>query len=218
MLHFLESSARISNCETYRYELLRVWDRSKALCMFLMLNPSKANATILDPTIRRCIGFADLWGYGGLIVGNIFALRSTDPQALYCHADPVGPDNDRAILALARSAAFRVAAWGNHGAYRSRGSAVVRMLQQADLLLHCLGDTLAGQPNHPLYLKKTTQPILYPVAKGTSRSGGDEPFDKVFEIDGQKNPYRPEVYSGGVYPHPRTHFPNTEAADEGTGY
>lgn len=134
----------------YRYLLRRhVSILGKGVCLFIMLNPSTADEELNDPSVRRCIRFAAGWGYAHLIVANIFALRSTDPKALYAvGADPVGPENDM-YLGHAVSQADRViAAWGNHGAYRDRGIDVARMIP----IPYCLGLTNSGQPRHPLYV------------------------------------------------------------------
>jgi hypothetical protein len=154
-----KSSAIISECGAYRYRLERQWDGDKATVAFLMLNPSKADASQDDPTIRRCIGFAKAWGFGGLIVGNLFALRSTDPKALYDHPDPIGPDNDQHILAIAKSARKIVCAWGTHGALHDRGREVAERLEFFDLV--ALKVTVDGQPGHPLYLAADIQPRPY---------------------------------------------------------
>ncbi|PND29022.1 DUF1643 domain-containing protein [Sinorhizobium sp. M4_45] len=154
-----KSSAVISECDAYRYRLERHWDGEKAKVAFLMLNPSTADASQDDPTIRRCIGFAKAWGFGGLIVGNLFALRSTDPKALYDHPDPIGPDNDQHILAIAKSARKIVCAWGTHGSLHDRGREVAERLEFFDLV--ALKITADGQPGHPLYLAADTQPRSY---------------------------------------------------------
>lgn len=90
----MKTSATISPCQQYRYELRRVWDESEPLVLFVCLNPSIANAEIEDNTSRVCINYAKRWGYGGLLIGNLFAHRSKDQSALYKVSDPVGPEND----------------------------------------------------------------------------------------------------------------------------
>lgn len=79
----MKSDAELSKCRTYRYALWRTWDESKPFAMFVGLNPSTADELEDDPTIRRCINFSKLWGYGGLCMVNLFAYRATDPTALF---------------------------------------------------------------------------------------------------------------------------------------
>lgn len=168
MTRFLDSTASFSPCGAYRYDLTRVWDCDKPLCMFLMLNPSTATAEVLDPTIRRCIGFARSWDCGSLVVCNLFALRSTDPRELYKSADPIGPDNDAAIERWARKASLRIAAWGNHGQHRERGVRVKLRLRDLGVPLSYLRLTNAGNPAHPLsrgkgFIPADTLPTPLPV-------------------------------------------------------
>jgi hypothetical protein len=124
-----------------------------------MLNPSTADATQDDPTIRRCIGFARAWGYGALEVVNLFACRATDPERLRRVPDPVGPENDRHILRAVRRASETVVAWGNRGVHLGRHDAVLRLLRRRRVAVHCLGRTQAGHPRHPLYLR-TDAPLM----------------------------------------------------------
>lgn len=141
----------------YRYALLRRWGAGGRRVCFCMLNPSTADAEKNDPTVRRCIGYAQAWGFDELEVVNIFALRSTDPRALYEAEDPVGPGNDRAIGRAARRAEMVVAAWGHHGLLGGRGRSVVRLVRGArrDGDVRCLGMTQCGEPRHPLYLAQS---------------------------------------------------------------
>jgi hypothetical protein len=147
------SGAIFSPCEIYRYRLWRRWGKGPH-CAWIMLNPSTANEIDNDPTIRRCIGFARAWGFSGVEIVNIFALRSTDPRGLLQVEDPIGPDNDRHIREAAVRADMVIAAWGVHGELRGRGAAVRAMLGD----VRCLGVTKDGHPKHPLYLPKTAQP------------------------------------------------------------
>lgn len=134
----------------YRYRLWRVWAPDAPRLAFVLLNPNAADAVHDDPTIRRCVGFARAWGYGGVDVVNLFAWRTPNPRALRAAPDPVGPDNDAHLQAVAARAALVVAGWGVHGALAGRDVVVRRLL--AGYPLACLGLTKAGHPRHPLYL------------------------------------------------------------------
>lgn len=153
-------TAVFSADRVHRYRLSRVWgDPVGGGVCFLMLNPSTADAFQLDPTVRRCRGYATAWGHRRLEVVNIFSLRSTDPAALYTHPDPSGGEpNDQAIVAAAAAADVVVAAWGNHGALNGR-AATVRALLAGVCEPQTLKVTGAGEPSHPLYLPKTAEPF-----------------------------------------------------------
>jgi hypothetical protein len=143
----------------YRYWLDRVWGKDKRMCVFVLLNPSTADALEDDPTTRRCQGYARAWGYGSVSIVNLFALRATKPAALYGQGNPVGALNDDHILDRANSANLIVCAWGVHGAYLGRGEAVRRLLSEYPL--HVLGLTKDGHPKHPLNLPLGLQPQLW---------------------------------------------------------
>jgi hypothetical protein len=123
-----------------------------------MLNPSTADAFQLDPTNRRCVGFAQAWGYGSMVTTNIFAFRSTNPAGLRTTKDPVGPENDEAIVNAAKNADLVIAAWGTHGELQDRGNVVGDMLTEVGIELHVLRLTKAGHPGHPLYVAGDTLP------------------------------------------------------------
>ncbi|MDP9281764.1 MAG: DUF1643 domain-containing protein [Chloroflexota bacterium] len=153
------AGAIFSSDRRYRYRLWRRWDRSRPAIAFCMLNPSTADARRDDPTIRRCIGFARDWGYGGIEVVNIFALRATDPRELRSARDPVGPRNDAFMLRAAAASAV-VVAWGVHGALRDRGSEALRLFGPRSRLL-ALGRTRSGAPRHPLHLPRDADATEY---------------------------------------------------------
>lgn len=151
--------ADFSPCRTWRYSLTRAWSLSRpGKVAFIGLNPSTADETADDPTVRRCCKFARTWGYGGIYMLNIFAFRATDPRDMMQAPDPIGPDNDEHILRIANRSDLIVCAWGIHGAYLNRGAAVSKMLTQAQCRLTCLTLTAYGHPGHPLYLKGDTRP------------------------------------------------------------
>lgn len=157
-----DASATFSPDRTYRYLLSRRLTTPRPpvedVCVFVMLNPSTADAFQLDPTVRRCVGFARREGCDALYALNLFARRATRPVHLLDPGDPVGPDNDQA-LAWAMddlNPTLVVAAWGTGGPAAkltaARAAHVGRMLT-IDGPIHCLGTTLSGAPRHPLYVK-----------------------------------------------------------------
>lgn len=148
------SGAAFSGCRRWRYLLWRRWDAGRPAANFLMLNPSTADEFQLDPTCARARGYAERWGYGALIVTNVFGWRATDPDDMKAASDPVGPGNDRAIVQAAREAGIVVCAWGNHGAHAGRSARVVALLKDAGIALHALKVNGGGEPAHPLYLRK----------------------------------------------------------------
>ena len=156
-------SAIFDETRKYRYVLWRHFGEGPTL-VFLMLNPSTADESVNDPTVRRCIGFAQDWGYGHLAVLNIFALRSTDPRLLYKEEDPIGPDNDKWIAEIAGKSDRLIAAWGTHGALNNRGNDVLRLLQQIGCACYALQLTNGGMPKHPLYLRKDLEPVRYYIS------------------------------------------------------
>ena len=126
-----------------------------------MLNPSTADTTTDDPTIRRCTGFARSWGHGRLIVVNLWSRRATRPADLRRMARPgAGRKNDQVILEAAEQAQRLVLAWGVHGAWRGRDQAVIRLLEGYEL--SCLGTTKQGHPRHPLFVPAITAPRRFP--------------------------------------------------------
>lgn len=148
--------ANFSDCRTWRYTLLRSWAKTRfggKVC-FIGLNPSTADETIDDPTIRRCVGFAKSWGYDAIQMINLFAFRATKPKDMKAAVDPIGPRNDEWIKYMISHCDLVVAAWGTHGSFMDRNKKVIELAGER---LHCLGKTKAGHPKHPLYLSKETE-------------------------------------------------------------
>jgi len=150
----MHRSAMLSTDRRYRYTLWRLWGPG-GYAAFIGLNPSTADETSDDPTIRRCIGFARAWGFGGLCMLNLFAFRATQPADMKRTADPVGELNDVTLAELAGSAGVVVAAWGANGTHRGRDAQVRAMLPR----LHYLRLTKDGHPGHPLYLPASLRPV-----------------------------------------------------------
>jgi hypothetical protein len=162
MEEFKGNGAIFSPDRTYRYLLWRVWNESPPI-HFIMLNPSTADETKNDPTVERCERRAREWGYGGVIVTNIFAYCSTNPKKLSEVKDPVGPDNDGSILTAATLASCTICGWGEHGKLLNRGREVEELLN--DFLTYALKINQEGYPSHPLYLGYELEPIPYPEDK-----------------------------------------------------
>jgi hypothetical protein len=146
--------ATFSPERAYRYKLWRTWDQSLPTLAFVMLNPSTADEEQLDPTCRRCRNYAQAWDFGKLLVGNIFAVRATDPDNMRSHDNPVGPRNDEALQEITDDADSIVFAWGHHGEHRNRGREVATILGPA----WCIDTTEDGHPVHPLYQPKDVRP------------------------------------------------------------
>lgn len=148
-------SAVLSEDGVYRYRLTRRWGFGPT-ALFIMLNPSTADAMQDDPTIRRCRGFARSWGMAALDVVNLYAWRATKPADLPSDSRAVGPENDFHIRTAMRDVwitnGVAVAAWGAHGK-ADRVAEVVDLAHSGCMPLLALGTTKAGHPRHPLYVK-----------------------------------------------------------------
>lgn len=149
--------ATISECGLFRYTLSRVWQPRAARVLFVLVNPSTADAEIDDQTVRKGVGFAKRWGYGSLVFCNLNAFRARHPKDMKAAVDPVGPENDRFLLAEAERADKIVLAWGINGTHRGRDQEVIKLLSvgHADKLYH-LGLSKGGHPRHPLMLAYST--------------------------------------------------------------
>lgn len=147
------SDAIVDPTGVYRYLLLRCWDQTLPHVCFCMLNPSTADSTTNDPTIRRCINFAKSWGCGSVSVINLFAFRATSPKELKLAADPVGIWNFCFIYLVSQQASMTVAAWGTCGVQLHQDMHTLPLLKNAV----CLGKTKAGHPKHPLYVSGDAQ-------------------------------------------------------------
>lgn len=158
-------SATLSEDGVYRYDLLRhttvLAANPTSTVVFIGLNPSTADASVDDATVRVCTGYAARWGAARMVLVNLFAYRATDPRALLAANDPVGPDNDRWLTSWVDGRYYAVAAWGAVDKRLAWRVAAVRALL-APYGLHCLGLTKGGQPRHPLYMRKDTVPCLLP--------------------------------------------------------
>ena len=150
------SGAKFSACGNYRYKLWRIWDSSKPMVVFIGLNPSTANATSDDPTIRRVVGFAKRWGFGGVQMMNLFGIISADPKVLIEHPRPIG-DTDGYLWEVVASGLQVVFAWGSFKQIGERDKAVIAMFPNAI----CLKKSASGKPWHPLYVKADIEPIHF---------------------------------------------------------
>jgi hypothetical protein len=148
------SSAVFSDCRIYRYSLWRRWSEGP-FALFICLNPSTADETNDDPTVRRCINYSKDWGYGAFCMANIFAYRETSPKKMMLAKEPIGPDNDNTLKDLAKKAGIIIAGWGTHGKHLNRGAEVIKLIPN----LQCLHFNKDKSPGHPLYLKADLKPF-----------------------------------------------------------
>ena len=163
-MNFIDRGAEFSMDRSHRFTLWREWSTDLPTLMVIGLNPSTADEHEDDPTIRRCIGFANHWGFGRLEMTNLFAFRSTNPKALTFHRE--GP-MQRRNLAIIGSLIPNIliggggilAAWGANGA--GYEESILRMFRQAGVPVACLGTTKNGSPKHPLYIPYSQRPVAY---------------------------------------------------------
>lgn len=147
--------AVFSDCKQYRYELFRIWDSTLPKVLFIMLNPSDADAKEDDPTIRRCINFAKSWGFGGLRVGNIFPYISSNPDVLKSVQDFHHEVNRLHLARMAQDAAIIVYGYGNSPIATN----AIPLIERENT--YCLKINKSGTPQHPLYVKGDTKPIPF---------------------------------------------------------
>lgn len=156
MVDYLKSDALIEG--DYRYWLYREWEDEfvlPATCVFIMLNPSKADGKKDDPSVRKCVGFARRWGFGKLMIVNEFAYRATNPDELKKVKDPIGRFNDVYIRQALQDVGGAVCAWGGKGGYLGQDSKVLSILDSSSVDPYIIGPN--NKPNHPLYLPYDSQ-------------------------------------------------------------
>lgn len=145
-------TATVSTCGTFRYRLGRRWADGGKPLVFIMLNPSTADAQQDDATIRRCRHFALTHGFSALEVVNLYAFRATKPVDLKRASYPVGPDNDEHIAAAVRGAGSVCVAWGANARELERPQVVLPLIRRLGAEPVCLRITRSGYPQHPLML------------------------------------------------------------------
>lgn len=153
----MKKKANISKDKIYRYTLSRTWDSKKPTVLFIGLNPSIADENVDDPTVTRCINFAKDWGYGTLLMANLFAYRTTYPKEIYLIDDPIGKDNDYYLLECVKQSDLIIACWGNNGTYMDREKIIKELVPN----LYCLQKNKNGTPHHPLRLPRNINPIPF---------------------------------------------------------
>jgi hypothetical protein len=149
-----DNGATFSENGRYRYALWRIWDSEKPLIMFIGLNPSTANQTADDPTIRRVKRFAKDWGYGGVYMMNLFSYVTAYPEELKKCDDPLG-DNDGWLEKIAEKCDKIIFAWGNFKEAKERSTEVMRKFKGYALLIN-----QNGSPRHPLYVRGDVEPVF----------------------------------------------------------
>ena len=157
----IHKSAIISQDKKYRYLLTRVWNRDKGGILFILLNPSIADADIDDPTIKKCINIAINCDKGYIEVVNLFAYRATNPKVMKSYIDPIGKENDKYIIEAANKADIIVLGWGEKGDHLNRDSKVLSLLCSEKVYSLCLNKS--GKPKHPLYCKRNSELIKYHI-------------------------------------------------------
>lgn len=168
--------ALISDCGRYRYTLERAWASIPRYVLWVMLNPSTADGTTCDPTIRRCVNFARSWNYTGILVANIYAWRATDPRELWRASarghNIVGPENMRHVAGLLHRAGLVVCAWGKEGPSTAARGDVLTAIRRSGLQPHALRMNGTGEPAHPLRLHKGLRAAPWDVFRDPGNGHG----------------------------------------------
>lgn len=173
MNNIIDRGANLSADGKYRYLLTRAWAGYRRQTLFIMLNPSTADAKRDDATVRACVRLAKARGSSAVSIVNLFAYRATKPADLAAAAkageDVIGPDNDAVlsstIYGTAMTGGVVVAAWGAPRGYLGdlvdqRVEQLEELLARLDVSLCHYGLTKSGQPRHPLYLP-TAAPLQF---------------------------------------------------------
>ena len=157
MNKYIENDAVLSDCGKYRYLLRRVWDASLPRALYIMLNPSTADAQQDDATIRSCVRLVSELGYGSIEVVNLMAWRATDPKDLPGKpSEAMGPNNPKTIEAAVHRCDVAICAWGAHPYAQQFAAGVRDIISLYRPTAYCFGKTKAGAPKHPLYIKSGT--------------------------------------------------------------
>jgi len=167
----MKRTAIFDRTGTYRYQLGRRWQASGAEVAFVMLNPSRADDSHDDPTLRACIQFAQRWNYAALSVVNLFGYRTPHPSELKQAKEPIGADNDRYVLEAVSVADKVVVAWGNEGGLLGRDRAILTQLEPHHHKIYYLQLNRSGQPRHPLYIPRNVSLQPFPFANSVAPIG-----------------------------------------------
>lgn len=158
---YLENDAVISECSKYRYLLRRTWDHARPRVLYVMLNPSTADAAKDDATIRSCVRLANGLGYGSMEVVNVFGWRATKPEELLTATDPCGPQNEDHVRAALGRCDSPICAWGAWPPAEAASTYIRNAIRAARPAAFCFGKTASGAPKHPLYIKSGTPLQMY---------------------------------------------------------
>ena len=153
------SGAAFDQHRAYRFILWRFWNDSPRV-LFIGLNPSTANEINNDPTIRRCIGFAQKWGYGGMYFCNLYSFVSTEPKLL-SSVEAIHSANIPAITMADSLSVLTVVAWGDGVELVENGKSVAEHIKKLIEPSRCFGLTQKGNPKHPLYLPGDAELVEY---------------------------------------------------------
>lgn len=140
---------QFSPCRTYRYTLWREWLFGEGIVNFVGLNPSTADEIVNDNTIRKCMKFAQNWGFRAMIMTNLFAYRATAPKDMKAYSEPIGKENNDWLVQVSWHTDKTIVCWGNDGEHLERSKVVIPLLNP---LLYCFGRNKNGEPKHPLRL------------------------------------------------------------------